>query len=433
MGASTLLDKASAANGGIGSVGALSMTRRTLSETALAVDPLQMDPSRTTPTTTQLVNLAGSTVCSPDRRAGPPGARSWLRWAIQPIDLHQQERDRGLRNAWIAVASAVGVGVLNGGQVWYFYPNDPKLGSHVAVVALVAFVLAPLIVGVYLALPDLARRLLWRLREDRVIQVRSDEDLDAAAPELGWFNHKRLLVPAAGLAGVYFVWALANEKKDLYVPIGAVVVISLVVQAVLVYLAVVATCRLFILSRAVGKLLRGLPLHIQPLHPDNCGGLWIVGRTFSLTLNVAAVFGGVTLCLGIALGALDQATLTPYRRPELYLMALFYLCLLPSAFLNLLWLPHKLMEHRRSELLKSVAGAFDATIDITGRSSPDDADGLRAKADSLSAIVRHVRLLDEISPKWPLRMKRLGPVVVTAVLPVAVPLVTTVLSKLVSG
>jgi hypothetical protein len=77
-----------------------------------------------------------------------------------------------------------------------------------------------------------------------------------------------------------------------------------------------------------------------------------------------------------------------------------------------------------------VAGAFGAAVDTAGRSSPDDAERLRAEADSLSAIVRHVRLLDEISPKWPLRMKRLGPVVVTAVLPVAVPLVTTVLSKL---
>lgn len=432
MGASTLLAEPSAANGGIGTVGASSMTRRTLSETALAVDPLQMDPGRTTPTGTPLVNLSGSTVCPPDRPAGPAGAWSWLSWAIQPVDLHQQERDCGIRNTWIAVASAVGVGVLNGGQVWYFHRNDPKLGSYVAVAALVAFVLAPLIVCVYLALPDLARRLLRRLREDKVIQVRSDKDLDAAAPELGWFNHKRLVVPAAWLAAVYFLWALANEKKDLYVPIGVVVVISLVVQAVLVYLAVVATCHLFILSRAVGKLLRGLPLHIQALHPDNCGGLWIVGRMFSLTLNVAAVFGGVTLCLGFALDALDQATLTPYRRPELYLMVLFYLCLLPSAFLNLLWLPHKLMERRRSELLKSVAGAFDAAIDTAGRSSPDDAERLRAKADSVSAIVRHVRLLDETSPKWPLRTKRLGPVVVTAVLPVAVPLVTTVVSKLVT-
>jgi hypothetical protein len=409
------------------------MTQQTLSETALAVDPLQMDPGGTTPTATSRVNLPGSTARSPNRRAGSADAWSWLSWAIQPIDLHEQERDCGIRNAWTAVASAVGIGVLTGSQVWYFYGNDPKLGFHVAVAALVAFVLTPLIVGVYLALPDLARRLLWRLREDKVIQVRSDKDLDAAAPELGWFNHTRLVVPAAGLAGVYFVWALANEKKDLYIPIGPVVVISLVVQAVLVYLALVATCRLFILSRAVGKLLRGVPLHIQALHPDNCGGLWIVGRMFNLTLNVAAVFGGVTLCLGFALDALDQAALTPYRRPELYLMALFYLCLLPSAFLNLLWLPHKLMEHRRSELLKSVAGGFDAAIDTAGHSSPDDAERLRAKADSLSAIVRHVRLLDEISPKWPLRMKRLGPVVVTAVLPVAVPLVTTVLSKLVTG
>jgi hypothetical protein len=73
--------------------------------------------------------------------------------------------------------------------------------------ALVALVLTPLIVGVHLAVPDLARRLLRRLRDDQVIQVGSDGELDAAAPELGWLNHHRLVVPAAVLAVAYLAYA----------------------------------------------------------------------------------------------------------------------------------------------------------------------------------------------------------------------------------
>jgi hypothetical protein len=412
----------------------MNMTRLS-SATTRPVGLPEMDPVWTRATGAPPVDLRVPTVFVPGRRGRSAGGWGWLSWATRSIDLHQQEEDHGIRNTWIAAASAVGVGTLNGVQVWYFEGKESQslLVSYVVVHALVALVLTPLIVSVYLALPDLARRLLRRLREDDVIEVRSEKELDAVAPELGWLNHKRLVLSAAALAGLYLVYELLTDLRDLDFPMGILVIGSLIVQAVLVYLAVVATVHLGIVSRAVGKLLRGLPLHLQPLHPDRCGGLWIVGRMFNLMLNVAALFGGVALCLGFALAALHQAPLMPYRHPELALMALFYLALLPSAFLNLLWLPHKLMEHRRSELLKPVARAFNAAIDAARPSPADDAARLRAKADSLSEIARQLRMLDEASPAWPLRMKRLGSVVVTAVLPVVVPLVSTVLSKLLTG
>lgn len=396
------------------------------------VDLPEPDPGWTGANGAPPVDLRVPTVYVPGGRGRPAGGRGWLSWSTRPIDLHQQEEDHGIRNTWIAAASAVGVGTLNGVQVWSFQGKEAQsqLVSYVVLHALVALLLTPLIVSIYLALPDLARRLLRRLREDKVVEVRSAKELDAAAPELGWFNHKGLVLPSAALAALYLIYELLTDKRDLGFPMGVLVVGSLAVQAVLLYLAVVATVRLGIVSRAVGKLLRGLPVHLQPLHPDRCGGLWIVGRMFSLMLDVAALFGAAALCLGVALAALHQAPLDPYRHPELALMALVYLALLPSAFLNLLWLPHKLMEHHRTELLKPVARAFDAAIDAAKPSPADDAARLRAKADSLSEIARQLRMLDEASPVWPLRMKRLGPAVVTAVLPVAVPVVTALLSTL---
>jgi hypothetical protein len=63
-------------------------------------------------------------------------------------------------------------------------------------------------------------------------------------------------------------------------------------------------------------------------------------------------------------------------------------------------------------------------------SRDDDAAQLRAKAACLAEVARQLRMLDEAAPVWPLRTKRLGPVVVTAVLPVVVPLLATVLPKL---
>jgi hypothetical protein len=398
------------------------------------VDLPEFNPRSTRAIGAPPVNLRGPTVYAPGRDRSASGW-GWLNWATQPVDLNPPEADHGIRNAWIAATAAVAVGMLGGVQVWYFHGKEPQsqVVSYAVVHALVALVLTPLIVGVHLALPDLARRLLRRLREDGVIQVRSDNELDAAAPELGWLNHKRLVLPAAVLAVAYLAYELATDQRDLALPVGAVVVGSLVAQAVLVYLAVVTTVHLGIVARAVGKLLRRLPVHPQPLHPDRCGGLWIVGRLFTLMLNVAAVYGATALCLGFVLAAWHQAPLLPNRHPELALLAVCYLTLLPSAFLNLLWLPHQLLERRRSELLKPVARAFDAAIDAARPSRADDAARLRAKADSLSEVARQLRLLDQAWPVWPLRTKRLGPIVVTAVLPLVVSLLSTMLSRLLTG
>jgi hypothetical protein len=398
------------------------------------VDLPEFDPRSTRAIGAPPVNLRGPTMYAPGRDRSASGW-GWLNWATQPVDLHQPEADHGIRNAWIAATAAVAVGMLGGVQVWYFdgKKSQSQLVSYAVVHALVALVLTPLIVGVHLALPDLARRLLQRLRDDKVLEVRADSELDAVAPELGWLNHTRLVLPAAVLAVAYLAYELATDQRDLDLPMGAVVVGSLAAQAVLLYLGVVLTVRLGIVARAIGKLLRGLPLHLQPLHPDRCGGLWIVGRLFTLTLNVAALYGAAALCLGLVLAAWHQAPLVAYRHPELTLLAVCYLALLPSAFLNLLWLPHQLLERRRSELLKPLARAFDHAIDAARPSPADDAARLRAKADSLAEVARQLRLLDQAWPAWPLRTKRLGSVVLTAVLPVVVPLLTTVLSKLLTG
>ena len=223
--------------------------------------------------------------------------------------------------------------------------------------------------------------------------------------------------------------ALVIEDTDLASPIGILVVTTLALRAALAYLAVVAVLHLLIVSRAVGRILREQTVHIQPLHPDRCGGLWIVGRLFNLTLNVAAVLGGVALCI---IPALQGTPVVPARRPELYLLAAFYVCLLPSAFLNLLWRPHQLLEAARSELLKPMARQFHAVINAATPSVADDVIRLAARADSLSQITKQIQLLDEVWPAWPLRMNRLRAVIATAILPVGIPLVTAVAIPLVT-
>jgi hypothetical protein len=55
---------------------------------------------------------------------------------------------------------------------------------------------------------------------------------------------------------------------------------------------------------------------------------------------------------------------------------------------------------------------------------------LRGTTDLLSDISRRGQVLDEACAAWPLPVRRLRPTVVTAVLPVLIPVVTTIITRL---
>lgn len=112
-------------------------------------------------------------------------------------------------------------------------------------------------------------------------------------------------------------------------------------------------------------------------------------------LYVAAVLGGAGLCIALALQGTAWA---PAHRPEPYVLGGFYLVLLPSAFLHLLWRPHQLMDQRRDQLLKPVARVFNAATVATRPSPTDDTSRLKDKADYLEELTRQHRLLHEACP-----------------------------------
>jgi hypothetical protein len=107
--------------------------------------------------------------------------------------------------------------------------------------------------------------------------------------------------------------------------------------------------------------------------------------------------------------------------------------MLPSALVNVLWRPHRLLVERREALLDSVATAFNDVIGPGGRVTAADPARLRETTDLLAQISRHGQLLDEAFPAWPLPVRRLRPMLATAVLPVVIPVASTILTKLLTA
>jgi hypothetical protein len=237
---------------------------------------------------------------------------------------------------------------------------------------------------------------------------------------------------SAAVATAYFVYrvitylGIAEREGTALLRTKILIVTSSVVLAAVVYLGFVALIRLWIVSRAIGKIMREFPIHIQPLHPDGCGGLgslshaqahavyccctcrrWpepdhrLARNPYSFKSSSRAVRTDWSLLTPVSLGI---------RQPSL------------AASSDL--------EKNRDLTLKPVARVFDAKIKAMRPSKTDEAQQLKAKADSLAEIKRQLELLDEACPIWPLHTKRLRIVLVTAVLPVVVPIVTAIIAHL---
>jgi hypothetical protein len=322
----------------------------------------------------------------------------------------------------ISVAAAVVVGVTLSVQDWQAVRDNPSFLGHLIVDAITALVLTPLAVTIFLTLRGRTEALLQRLGSDEVVVSAAgdrNKALKAFARRLDRRRNRK--------------WPLAVAVTVVYVGLTAfdalkgrtelVTWIALVVQAALLYVGVLAVAQVLATCRAIGRLLCEFKVCVQPLHPDGCGGLWPIGSLLNSVLFAAVILGGTSL----AIGALEGTSSLLRSRPEALLLASFYAILLPFAFHNLLWRPHELMRKRRAEILAPVAEAFNKAT--------DDSEQLEAKADcdAPSEITKRFLVLDGACPTWPLGLRRLQAVTVTAVLPVAIPIVTAVISSVVTG
>jgi hypothetical protein len=348
------------------------------------------------------------------------------------IELDKEPPRHDLLNAWIAVAAAVVVGAVLGLQDWQSVRDKPEFARYLFVDAVAAFVLTPLFVSAQLGLREIATSLLRRLDHDEVIGASetSENPNDFAKKLDKRLDHPLVVVGTALLTAGYLAYVLLDARNEMTSPPATLLIaITLVVQVALFYLAVLTIIQISIACRHIGRFLRRCTLNVQPLHPDRCGGLRPVGHMLGLVLTAATILGGAGLCIFLAVRDTPSG---PIRRPESYVLAIFYFALLPRAFYNLLWVPHLRMKERQEDVLKPVMREFRDAVRPTSPPAPgtDNARRLTAKADSLSAITSQSKEIANAYPVWPLRTRPLQGVIATAVLPVVIPVVTAIISGL---
>jgi hypothetical protein len=333
-----------------------------------------------------------------------------------------------VRDTWITIVSSLVVVSALGVKDWQADSHEPYFRQVLVMDAVAGLVLTPLLVATFLVLRSCTAWLLLQLDQNRVIDPDLEGmDLDRFAGKLDR-RLDRLARPTAIATILYLGYTLVDGLDDLDGPMGTLLFAAAqAVLATLFFVGVLAVLQIWSVCWAFGWLVRQPNIRVWPLHPDGCGGLWPLGHVLSFVLYFAAILGGSSLCIFLALPGTPSAFT---RRPEPYLLAFFYALLLPSALLNVLWRPHRLLVEWRERLLMPVARAFNATVDAAGPVTTVDPGRLRVTTDLLSDISRRGQVLDEACAAWPLPVRRLRPTVATAVLPVLVPVVTTIITRL---
>jgi len=200
----------------------------------------------------------------------------------------------------------------------------------------------------------------------------------------------------------------------------------LIIYSLPFYMVILTICRTLVGLIFIGRLFRSYKVTIDPINPDDAGGIGYVGEMLVTSVLIATAFGAAAIGLAyttIANGSL-AGSLNMFERPEVLLLSSIYLILTPLLFYSLLWSPHKALLHARDEILKPLADEFQRESSESIPLGKNKARALKSKTDRLYEIKRQYELIRESFPEWPLDTNSLRNLVTTSILP----LITTVFS-----
>jgi hypothetical protein len=169
------------------------------------------------------------------------------------------------------------------------------------------------------------------------------------------------------------------------------------------------------------------PVHIQPLHPDGCGG-------FRLLTDIAVTIALFAATMGMAAVLVVLADSILFGRPlstARMMVVVVLQTLTPLAFLTCLYRAHRVMKAAKETMLREIHEVFeDSFAALRGRLSrremtreaTEEALGL----ESLHGIVRGL-------PVWPTNTQMLTQVLLSIALPLGLLLLQVVLEQVVWG
>ncbi|GHO84917.1 hypothetical protein [Dictyobacter formicarum] len=328
-------------------------------------------------------------------------------------------KDRLALNSFMLLA----IGIVVGSVFFYGLYILPGTGHGLAnqpLFAVLEIATATLLLIAYLWLPEIVATLFHTLWSTGVLKEPvSGEDATTFyahfCKELQkWMNQPVWPIGAAVFIIIYLLnrFIVSGPPFLNYVPFWLQLTTA-VIDGLIAYTAVLSIIRLLIALIAMNRIFHLFTIYINPLHPDDVGGLGIMG---------SIVWLSVCIMLATTLSFLQTIELLTHRSIfsstlDLLVLIVVYIVVTPVVILGWLVTPHGVMVKARDAVLKPLVDEFAAILDHPQQLTKEDVTSILADNDRLSAIKRRYDLIIDMFPIWPIEVKQIRRIIATLTLP----------------
>lgn len=351
-------------------------------------------------------------------------------------------RDRlRLSNGWIIVGAALlaggdlfGLAALAGER---FSLRDVLMGDTLPAL-LQTLVVVPIGFALYLWLPNAMADLFNTLKANGAIGEcrpnRSGPESyeDFVEKLVTWADSRWWVVGALVSVALYWFYqlfitypaefsTLSPAWRQLWLRVATL----LLAHSPGLYATFFVIVRLLVVLVFTNRLFRLFYIRVNPLHPDGCAGLGVLGRLLTVSVLIATAVGAAWV------GIVFSARINPLLRLETVTLGALYVVFTPLLLIGWLASPHRAMKEARDATLQPLADEFQRAIAQAEPSAQDDAAAIKAGTDRLAELKRRYEFLRDSFPVWPMRTQPLRSLVGTAVLPLISSLIPFVSSAIV--
>lgn len=189
---------------------------------------------------------------------------------------------------------------------------------------------------------------------------------------------------------------------------------GMLIRLVTFYMIVHIIIRQLFMIVGLNRFFSELSVKITPLHPDQAGGLRILG---DYVLSTGLIVGAIGLYFGM--GFIRQ-NLNPYAiTTEFYVLLILYFLLAPLFFFLPLMQVHRRMKEAKRTLLLEIADQFDIEYRklLAGLKNDQLESDLALRVETIHKIYK----LAEDAPEWPFSFEIVSKFGAATVLPVLIP------------
>jgi len=337
-----------------------------------------------------------------------------------------------LNDFWVIAGVMVPPGAVY--VLWWFWGEYVAkvhfwfLGDTVGAL-LQTLVCWPLLFLIYLLLPASIAGLFNTLSANGVIGERRKDRPGSPSYEaflqqvVAWTDRSWWTAVALTLVGLYLFFRLVLIDPHLASPVPFWLrAVANIVFSPLLYIEFLSIARLVLALVFTNWLFYTFTIQIKPLHPDSSGGLGALGRL--LWISILTMFWDA-LFLGTIIISIGKSLFSPF---EMVLLAAIYVVLTPSLLIGWLVFPHRVMVRARDETLQPLADEFQQALMQSLSSAEYDMRTVVAGTRRLAALKQRYDLVRDTFPTWPLKINTVSRLVVTALLPLMLPLIASLIS-----